>query len=688
MDIVSDGRKPGRLDPAGDVSSGRPVFATLTIILGAGTALIGILGIIGLISGITAFSGVFPGYRTIALSASVIWIIVGSVLACHAATPLRGTVRTCAAAVVTLIAIFAVIEFSLNISGTHFIVEIWSVRIADTLSAFPTMPISPVAVAFYVPIAVALFFMLYDEGLSKEGEQVRDFVGITGLVVSVVSFTFVMSYFYGTPFLYNTPLIPIAFTSASAALLTGAGLVTAAGSRAIPLRYFTGTSTHALLLRTFLPLILIIIFFEDLVNVVVRSYLGINDALLISISLVFFSLVTIYAAVKVSKGVSNRLDLAEEALRESKALVDAVVENVPLMIFLKEAKDLRFVIFNRAGEELLGYDRTALFGRNNLDLFPPGEAEQFMTKDREVLEGDAGFLDIPEEPITTAKKGVRLLHTRKVCIRGADGTTKFLMGISEDITERKKSEDLLKRFSEELEEKVRERTDQLQVANLDLEREVGEHERAEEQIRASLDEKVILLREIQHRVKNNLQIIISLLNLQSRYIGDDKIRQALRESQNRVMAISHVHEKLFQSPDITKIGLDSYIRFLGDNLFPFYGMIGKGIVLTTRIRDLHIGLETAIPVGLIVNELISNSLKHAFPDGRKGEISVAITQQNAMLTIQYKDNGVGIPQDFDWRHAESLGLQLVILLVDQLDGTIELDRSSGTVFTIVVKEKE
>jgi two-component system NtrC family sensor kinase len=135
---------------------------------------------------------------------------------------------------------------------------------------------------------------------------------------------------------------------------------------------------------------------------------------------------------------------AEQELTESRALMDAVVENVPLMIFLKEATDLRFVIFNRAGEDLLGYDRKDLLGKNNLDLFPPEQAAHFMAKDREVLDGETGMLDIPEEPILTAKKGQRLLHTRKICIRGSDGTTKFLLGISEDITERKRAENALR----------------------------------------------------------------------------------------------------------------------------------------------------------------------------------------------------------------------------------------------------
>ncbi len=140
----------------------------------------------------------------------------------------------------------------------------------------------------------------------------------------------------------------------------------------------------------------------------------------------------------------------EQGMRESRALIAAVVENVPLMIFLKEAKHLRFVIFNRAGEELLGYDRKDLLGKNDLDLFPPEQAAFFIAKDREALKAETGVLDIPEEPIMTAKKGQRLLHTRKVCIRGADGTTKYLLGISEDITERRRMEKLLTESEETL----------------------------------------------------------------------------------------------------------------------------------------------------------------------------------------------------------------------------------------------
>jgi two-component system cell cycle sensor histidine kinase/response regulator CckA len=142
----------------------------------------------------------------------------------------------------------------------------------------------------------------------------------------------------------------------------------------------------------------------------------------------------------------------EEELRDSTAIITSVIENIPLMIFLKESTDLRFVLFNRAGEELLGYDRKTLLGKNNLDLFPPEQAAHFMAKDREVLDGPTGILDIPEEAISTAKKGLRLLHTRKVCIKNTEGTSKFLLGISEDITERKYLEEEQEKLQAQLQQ--------------------------------------------------------------------------------------------------------------------------------------------------------------------------------------------------------------------------------------------
>jgi len=372
----------------------------------------------------------------------------------------------------------------------------------------------------------------------------------------------------------------------------------------------------------------------------------------------------------------------EESLRQEKDLWRGTFDSIPDLLAIINTEH-RVVQMNRAMAEILKVTPDAAQGifcyhAVHGTAGPPDYCpHDLLLKDKKTHTTDAflplldGYYSITASPLFKS-----------------DGSLFGSVHLAHNITERKKAEELLNRFNEELEQKVRERTDQLHAANLELEKEVGEHARAEERIRASLEEKVVLLREIHHRVKNNLQIIISLLSLQSRYIGDEKIRQAIHESQNRVRAMSQVHEKLYQSPDIAKIDLENYLRYLGNSLFVFYGEKEKRIVFTIKIVDIQVGLDTAIPIGLIVNELVSNSLKHAFPDGRRGEISLEVRRENALITIRYHDNGVGIPADFDWRNAESLGLRLVILLVEQLDGTIDLERGPGTLFTIVVKEKE
>jgi two-component sensor histidine kinase/AmiR/NasT family two-component response regulator len=216
---------------------------------------------------------------------------------------------------------------------------------------------------------------------------------------------------------------------------------------------------------------------------------------------------------------------------------------------------------------------------------------------------------------------------------------------------------------------------------------ITERKRAEEDIVRSLEEKEIMLKEIHHRVKNNLQIISSLFRLQSTYVTDPAAIKCLKDSKDRVNSLALIHEKLYGSKDFTRIDFSSYIQQLANHLYQAYGLSVNDIKLNLKAHVLFLRIDTAIPCGLILNELLSNSLKHAFPNGRKGEIGIDFfsdSQGNYNLVI--KDNGVGMPAELDVSKTESLGLQLVTTLTRQINGNLELNKNAGTEFKIIFKE--
>jgi|GEM_PF-2539299 len=213
-------------------------------------------------------------------------------------------------------------------------------------------------------------------------------------------------------------------------------------------------------------------------------------------------------------------------------------------------------------------------------------------------------------------------------------------------------------------------------------RDITHHKQAEAQIQASLDEKEVLLREIHHRVKNNLQIISSLLNLQSSYLKDETSRDVLKESKDRVKSMAMIHQKLYQSGNFEEIEMGEYIEYLVNGLFSSYGVDSDKIKLNTDLQKIYLDIDTAIPLGLIINEIITNSIKHAFPGELKGEIFIKIFQEGENYLIVVADNGVGLPEDLDVEKTASLGMQLVNNLVRQIDGELELKRTRGTEFRI------
>jgi two-component sensor histidine kinase len=214
-------------------------------------------------------------------------------------------------------------------------------------------------------------------------------------------------------------------------------------------------------------------------------------------------------------------------------------------------------------------------------------------------------------------------------------------------------------------------------------RDITDRKRAEEQIRTSLREKEVLLKEIHHRVKNNLQIIVSLLSLQSTYTTDTEYQHVLTDSQNRIKSMALIHEKLYQSDNLANLDFTEYITTLVHELIKTYSADPHRISLTMNIDIPHLELDHAIACGLIINELMSNALKYAFPDDREGEIHLSLHTSDGTATLKVSDDGVGLPADFSIKTAETLGLRLVDVLVhDQLDGELSVDDTEGTTFTV------
>jgi two-component system, sensor histidine kinase PdtaS len=225
---------------------------------------------------------------------------------------------------------------------------------------------------------------------------------------------------------------------------------------------------------------------------------------------------------------------------------------------------------------------------------------------------------------------------------------------------------------------------------------VTERKNAEAEIRKSLKEKETLLKEIHHRVKNNLTVISSLLNLQSRYIKDKDDLIMFKESQSRAKSMALIHQKLYDSSDLKRIDFGEYISTLATEMFHTYVSDASHIKLNLNVEDVMLDINTAIPLGLILNELLTNSMKYAFPsseflnkfNNKKGNIDVKLFKNKKNYVLSVEDDGIGFPEDIELENTDSLGLQLINSLTNQIDGKIDLDRSNGTSFKIYFKEGE
>lgn len=319
---------------------------------------------------------------------------------------------------------------------------------------------------------------------------------------------------------------------------------------------------------------------------------------------------------------------AEKALIQSEEKFRTIFENAPIMIDSFDENG-QCMLWNEECEKVLGWTRQEMFLADEpLSVFYSDKETR-----EKVLDSIHRSDGIFREYEVTAKDGdVRIQRWADFRLPNGD-----IISVGYDITERKK---------------------------------------AEEELKKSLKEKELLLQEIHHRVRNNLQVISGLLNMHIRQSKYDSLKDSLNIVNNRIQAIAYVHHNLYKSDDFSKVNFENFVRDLSIHLLDTFGVYGA-IDITVNAEDIALGIENAVPCALIVNELITNSINHAFPDN-SGKINVILRAQNSHLGLHVIDNGIGLPEEIDFQHPDSTGLNIIRLLVRQLDGEIDVSRENGT----------
>jgi len=334
---------------------------------------------------------------------------------------------------------------------------------------------------------------------------------------------------------------------------------------------------------------------------------------------------------------------AEEALWQSEQRYRTLVESMVDVVFTLDSEG-KFTYLNQTFQDATDYSIHDLIGHSFIEILAPEYIESTVSHFRQGLSGET----IPlYEVELLLKNGERLsVELNVTSLLDAEGQTIGRIGIARDITERKQ---------------------------------------AEEKIKASLAEKELLLKEVHHRVKNNMQVISSLLKLGAGAIKNKEDAAVFKDSQDRIKSMALVYNKLYQAEDLAHIDFREYVRELIRNLVPSYRAVAGKVTTSVECGDVSLGVDQAIPCGLVINELITNSLKYAFPSSRGGEIKVSLAENEGEVELTVSDNGVGIPASLDLAGSKTLGLRLVGNLVEQLGGKIELDRTAGTSFKITFR---
>ena len=608
--------------------------------------------------GIDALQMVMPGVPGMKANASLAYLLLGTSLYLLAGN--RPGFWQLVVARGAAVATFALGAATLSQYSFGWRLGIDQLIVADRGVVFAPAPgrPSPGSALCFVLLSVSLLALRSPSGVWRWFVQLATLLTLSLALLSLVEYAYDVSALYRFP-----PFFFMALQSAATLILISVGILLSRRDFEImaPLR---SPSLGGLIARKLLPAILILPMIGWLR--LRGEQWGLFDRELGQALSTLVVMVMLIGVVWSCARSLNQLDAdrcrAEQSLRESERVYRAIGESIDYGVWLCDAEG-RNTYVSPSFLKLAGITQEQCSDSGWVDVLAPHNAERTLEAWKKCVE-TRGKWDW-EHHFRGADGNLRSVLARGVPITDEQGKLLSWAGINLDISQLKHVERQLQSAYDELEVRIQERTAELTNVN--------------EMLRRSLEEKEVLLREVHHRVKNNLQVVSSLLHLQSLNTRDSASVAMFQESRLRVQSMALVHERLYRSRDLAQIEFTDYLQGLANSLFESYRIDTGRIRLETHVDQVRLAIDTAVPCGLLINELVSNCLKHAFAGRTRGCIRIelqAITEHEVLLCVA--DDGIGLPPEIEPESVQSFGLQVVTALVDQLHGTFEVRRNEGT----------